>query len=652
MLLPLPASQVAASSSWASARARVRKAALFFLSLAALLTGGEPVRAQVLDSFDPNADWPVWAFAVQSDGNIVICGDFGFLSPNGGAAVERRYIARVKPDGTLDLAFNPSPNGSIRAIALQADGKILVAGGFTTIGTQQRRRLARLDPATGLADPFNPDPDNNVWAIAVQADGRIVVGGRFTNIGGQERHNIARLDPATGLADSFDPNANSFVYQLLVQPDGRILAGGGYDYIGGENRIALAQLDATTGLADSFNPNTSGGILSLAIQPDGKILAGGLFNSIGGQQRRNIARLDPTTGLADSFKPDAMDRVYALAVQPDGKVLAGGYFNGAGSIGGQTRNRIARLDATTGLADSFDPDADNHVMSIVQQPDGKILVGGYFTAIGGQSRNRVARFLAPTPAPTPSPPPGATPTPTPTATPAPAAQAINLSTRMFVQTGTRVGIGGFIITGSAPKHVILRAIGPSLTEFGANALADPVLELHGPGGFVTTTNDNWGDDPVQRALIEASGLAPTNDLESAIDATLAPGPYTAIVSGRNDTSGFGLVEIYDLNQSVDAKLANISTRALVAGGTDSVFAGFILGNGGAPDRVVVRGLGPSLTELGLPQSDVLFNPRWSCATQMEHSSPRITTGRMIRLKRRNSLRPVSRRQILWSLAWR
>jgi hypothetical protein len=133
-----------------------------------------------------------------------------------------------------------------------------------------------------------------------------------------------------------------------------------------------------------------------------------------------------------------------------------------------------------------------------------------------------------------------------------------------------------------------------------------VLELHGPGAFVTVTNDNWRDDPVQEALIIASGIPPSNDLESAIDATLIPGNYTAIVSGKNDTSGVGLVEVYDLSQAVPARLANISTRALVSTGDDVVIAGFILGNHSGDDRIVVRGIGPSLTALGVPNA--LANP--------------------------------------------
>ena len=176
---------------------------------------------------------------------------------------------------------------------------------------------------------------------------------------------------------------------------------------------------------------------------------------------------------------------------------------------------------------------------------------------------------------------------------------------MRVQTGDNVGIGGFIITGTAPKHVLLRAIGPSLTQFGVpDALADTVLELHGPNGFGTITNNNWRD--TQEVAIQATGIAPTNDLESAIDATLAPGAYTAIVRGNGNTSGVALVEVYDLNQSAASKLANISTRAFVSTGDDIVIAGFVLGGNNGDDRIVVRGIGPSLTAVGVPNA--LANP--------------------------------------------
>ena len=167
-----------------------------------------------------------------------------------------------------------------------------------------------------------------------------------------------------------------------------------------------------------------------------------------------------------------------------------------------------------------------------------------------------------------------------------------------METGENVGIGGFIITGSAPKHVLLRAIGPSLTGFGVpNVLADPMMELHGPSGFITMTNDNWRQ--TQEAEIVATGIPPAHDFESAIMVTLVPGAYTAILKGNGNTLGAALVEVYDLSQGLSSKLANLSTRALVATGDDIVIAGFMLGSQNGPGRMVIRGIGPSLASVGL-----------------------------------------------------
>jgi hypothetical protein len=174
---------------------------------------------------------------------------------------------------------------------------------------------------------------------------------------------------------------------------------------------------------------------------------------------------------------------------------------------------------------------------------------------------------------------------------------------MFVQTGDNVGIGGFIITGTAPKHVLIRAIGPSLTGLGVpSALADPVLELHGTEPFATVTNDNWRDDPAQESAIIATGIAPTSNLEAAVDATLNPGSYTAVVRGKSDTTGVALVEVYDLSPAVPGKLANIATRAFISTGDNIVIAGFIIGGSSGNDRIVVRGIGPSLAALGVPNA--------------------------------------------------
>jgi probable HAF family extracellular repeat protein len=216
-----------------------------------------------------------------------------------------------------------------------------------------------------------------------------------------------------------------------------------------------------------------------------------------------------------------------------------------------------------------------------------------------------ASTATPTPTPgstlTPTPTPAATSTPTATTTPAP--RPVNIATRGRVQTGDNAMIGGFIITGSESKKVIVRAIGPSLQQFGlSDLLADPILELHGSDGSLLYTNDNWKDDPAQRSSIEASHLSPGNDLESAIAANLPPGSYTAVVRGKNGATGVGVVEVFDLDGAAKAALANISTRSLVQSADSVMIGGFILGSGSGTTKVLVRALGPSLANLGISNS--------------------------------------------------
>lgn len=202
------------------------------------------------------------------------------------------------------------------------------------------------------------------------------------------------------------------------------------------------------------------------------------------------------------------------------------------------------------------------------------------------------------------------PTPTPTPTPTPASTSnhpLNISTRARVETDPNALIGGFIITGNSPKKVIARALGPSLAQQGlTGVLADPVLELHAGDGSLIRSDNNWQDNSAQADMIRASGIPPTNPLESAIVATLDPGNYTTIVRGKNSTSGTGLVEVYDLDQAADSILANVSTRASVQTGEDVLIGGFILGGGSGETGIAIRALGPSLADAGI--SGVLADP--------------------------------------------
>jgi pectin methylesterase-like acyl-CoA thioesterase len=185
-------------------------------------------------------------------------------------------------------------------------------------------------------------------------------------------------------------------------------------------------------------------------------------------------------------------------------------------------------------------------------------------------------------------------------------QLLNISTRLAVGTGHTVGIGGFIVTGTEPKKVIVRAIGPSLGASGlANALADPTLEIHGGAADdLIAANDNWQDDPGSAAELVAAGMAPGDESESATIVTLPPGQYTAVISGKDGATGTALVEVYDGDLTADSQLANISTLGFVDAADDVLIGGFVVGTGLA--EVVVRALGPSLTQFGV--ADPIADP--------------------------------------------
>jgi hypothetical protein len=222
-----------------------------------------------------------------------------------------------------------------------------------------------------------------------------------------------------------------------------------------------------------------------------------------------------------------------------------------------------------------------------------------------------APAATPTPTPSATPPPTATPTPGPTASPSPGAtptptpaKALNIATRLGVQSGDNVMIAGFIITGNASKQVVLRGMGPVLGNFGiANFLADPLLDLRGSGGSILA-NNNWKD--TQRSLIEGTPFQPGDDREAVILASLPPAAYTAILTGVNDTTGIGVIEVFDNDAAADSQLANISTRGLVQGSDSVMIGGFILGGSTSNTRIAIRAIGPSLAQFGI--SNALVDP--------------------------------------------
>ena len=380
-------------------RALVRFA-VSLLFLAAAVAGPLTIYAATLDgAFNPGADYPVWDLAVQTDGKILVGGEFNTL-----AGQSRNRIGRLNGDGSLDTTFDAGAAiGTIFPMALQTDGKILVGGKFTQLGGQTRNRIARLNADGSLDSVFDPGVtyafSAAVWSLVVQPDGRILVGGTFDSLGGQPRRMIGRLN-ANGAVDlSFDPGANNRVNTVALQPDGKILLGGNFTQLGGQTRNRIGRLNADGTLDQSFDPGANQFVAVLAVQADGKILVGGDFTTLAGQVRNRIGRLNADGSLDADFDPGADVGVSSLAVQADGKMLVAGDFT---ALGGQTRNHIGRLNADGSLDMAFDPGANQGVNTgvgaLALQADGKALVGGDYRTLSGQARTNLARLNASDPA--------------------------------------------------------------------------------------------------------------------------------------------------------------------------------------------------------------------------------------------------------------
>jgi len=361
--------------------------------LTGLLLWAAPSFAQYsADRFDPGANNTVRALAIQADGKIIVGGDFTTLR----GSEARNCIARIYADGRLDYDFyNPAgANTSVCCLAVQADGKIIVGGLFTNLAGQARNRIGRLETWGSLDTSFNPAANSNVYSLAIQTDGKIIVGGAFTQLGGESRYYIGRLN-TNGTSDAVfgNPAANDDVRAIALQTDGKILVGGAFTRIDGQIRHHLARLNTDGSLDTSFNMYaiTDNDVYSLAIQADGKILVGGTFTQLFYTARNHIARLNTDGSLDTAFNPNSNGDVHSLAIQADGKIVVGGDFT---AIGGSVRTNMARLNLDGTLDTDFlsTAAANARVRVLAIQSDGKVLAGGDFTTLGGNNRNRIGRF--------------------------------------------------------------------------------------------------------------------------------------------------------------------------------------------------------------------------------------------------------------------
>jgi uncharacterized delta-60 repeat protein len=399
----------------------------------------------------------VFSLAVQSDGRVLLGGSFNAIN-----GTVRNRIARLNANGSVDSSFNPGTgvNADVIAMVVQSDGKAVIGGAFTTVNDTNRNRVARLNVDGSLDGSFYPGRglEYSISKIALQSDGKVLIGGVFTFVNGTNQYGSDRLN-ADGSFDhtfvsgtNFNPDLAALnqtddcpagyncyrsteVNALVVQPDGKVLMGGDFltiacdpfegfcDYI---YQFFLARFNSDGSRDNSFA--TIGGqtynsqtVRALAVQPDGKILFAGngvfrlnangtsdsSFNAgyvssvnsilvqLGGKvligTSYGIVRLNSDGSRDACFNP-AIESVYSLVQQPDGRILVGGSFS---TVNGVNRNGVARINENGSLDTSFDPGtgADGVVRAIALQPDGNVLIGGDFITVDGVTRHYVARLF-------------------------------------------------------------------------------------------------------------------------------------------------------------------------------------------------------------------------------------------------------------------
>jgi hypothetical protein len=540
--------------------------------------------------------------------------------------------------GTWTATGNLNTGRYVHTATLLQNGKVLVAGGISATSSGLSASAELYDPASGTwtaTGSLKTARDDHTATLL--PSGNVLVAAGIGSSGVSPSTEL--YDPASGTwSVTGSLNSKRYQHTATLLQNGKVLAVGGYQDTN-DNVIASAELydPASKTWTDTgklgYNRGFTQGF-GIAVNGSGEAHVAG---------RTDSTDFPLTNGAFDTVFAGSVEG-FVTSLSADGTALVYSTFLG-GTVGtGSTDYNECHgiaLDSMgdayiTGVTSSIDFPIKNAFQQSIGDnspgngdafvtelnPSGSALI--YSSYLGGtESDNGNAIALDPTGAAYVAGGTGSTNFPTTpgvfqsknaggadnfvTKINAPSGTVGNISTRLSVGTGDKVLIGGFIITGTEQKKVIIRGIGPSLSGVGIT-LADPTLELH-QGSTTLATNDNWKINAQtgqsQEAEIRATTIPPKNDLESALVATLSPGAYTAILAGKNGGTGVGVVEVYDLAQAANSRLANISTRGFVDTGNNVMIGGLIVvgGNGTGPTRMMVRALGPSV-----PVADALADP--------------------------------------------
>lgn len=367
-------------------------------ALLPLIALGQSGSQDATFSIGTGANNRVFTMAAQADGKQVIGGAFTTYN---GTAINR--LARITRSGALDNTFSvgSGANAQVTAVVIDADGKALIGGSFSVYNGVQRARLARLNTNGTLDTGFDIGiglGGGTVSAIALQPDGKILVVGAFNAFNGVPRNRIVRLNTDGSLDATYNvgTGANGDVYSVAVDADGRAILGGAFTSINGTARSGIARLSTTGSVDTSFDPGTgpNGAVYCVAVQRDGRILIGGTFTSYNGSTpAARIARLERNGTYDNTFTPGSgfNSWVYAITLQGDGKILAGGDFT---TYNGTNRGRLVRLNTNGSLDSGFNTGTtcNNWVYAITWQPEGRLTAAGGFTTFNGTTRNRLVRL--------------------------------------------------------------------------------------------------------------------------------------------------------------------------------------------------------------------------------------------------------------------
>lgn len=549
-----------------------------------------------IDGTIPIASVDNWGYhvALQADGKPIMSGFFYRV-----ASQPRTPIVRFNTNGTVDTTFNPSliGFGYTAAIAQQADGKTVVAGNFNFANGTARNNVARfnadgtLDTSFTVGTGTSPDlnASNIVNVVAIQPDGKILVGGIFSGYNGAARRGIFRLNTDGSLDTSFNADFLStyiavFLNDILVLPSGKILIGGSFAATTTRNLILL---NADGSFDASFPSPINGAVQKILLQPDGKLLVSGNFTTSGGQSRNRITRLNADGSLDTSFNPGtgANSTVTNLALQADNKIIAVGNFS---TFNGTSHAGIVRLNSDGTIDNSFGGTGTNSTVEAVSiQPDGKIYIVGRFTTYNGVVRNRLARIN----------PDGSLDT---TFASGFDADPRFFARRVLIQPSGKLIVSGLFKSYAGATHNALVRIDPSVTMTVTN----------GKIVFNSFRNDPNGDI----FIMDASGTNQTRlTNNSAVDLQPQWSPDGAKIVFRSERDGGGLSAIYVMNAdgSNQIRLTNNGFDAAPAwspDGTKIVYRSIRMD--GNPDIYVMNADGSNQIRLtNSPANDA--QPRWS-----------------------------------------